>query len=142
MVSGAVFRFTKILVDDTEAQFSFYSSVLGMTEKYRVKQGVDDDALEEIIMTSAHGGDPALVLLHYLNRPTPPPGEAVLGFNVTDLDAAVRAARTAGGTVATPRKELPEFGISVAFVEDPEGHRLELVQRLTADGEPSDGASN
>ncbi|MBF6245599.1 VOC family protein [Nocardia elegans] len=137
VAEAAVFRFSKILVENTEAQFGFYSSVLGMIEKYRVRTGEGDDALEEIIMTSAHGGDPALVLLHYLNRPAPRPGEAVLGFDVDDVEAVVRAAEKAGGTVAAPPKEMPEFGIVVAFVEDLEGHRLELVQRLPAAAEPA-----
>ncbi|MGW9131907.1 VOC family protein [Streptomyces sp. NPDC055681] len=130
MSNDARFHFTKILVTDPEAQFAFYSSVLGMAEKYRVRNGEGDNALEEIIMTPAGGGDPTLVLLHYLNRPKPTPGEAVLGFSVPDLEATVRQAVAAGGTVAVPPKAMPEFGISVAFVLDPEGHRLELIQPL------------
>jgi lactoylglutathione lyase len=130
MTNDARFHFTKILVTDPDAQFAFYSSVLGMAEKYRVRHGEGDDALDEIIMTSAAGGDPTLVLLHYLNRPKPAPGEAVLGFSVPDLDATVRLAEAAGGTVAQPPRAMPEFGIRVAFVLDPEGHRLELIQPL------------
>lgn len=130
MTHDARFRFSKILVTDTEAQFAFYSAVLGMKEKYRFRHGEGDDALEEIIMTSAAGGDPTLVLLHYLNRPKPTPGEAVLGFNVPNLDDTVRRAVAAGGTLTEKPYEVPEFKIQVAFVLDPEGHRLELVQTL------------
>ncbi len=128
MADDIRFHFSKILVTDLHAQFAFYSSVLGMVEKYRVEHGEGDGALEEIVMTSAHGGDPALVLLHYLHRAKPIPGEAVLGFSVPDVESTVRAAETAGGTVVTPPKEMPEFDISMAYVQDPEGHLLELVQ--------------
>jgi len=130
MTHNARFQFSKILVTDTEAQFAFYSSVLGMAEKYRYSHGEGEDALEEIIMTSAVGGDPTLVLLHYLNRPKPVPGEAVLGFSVRDLDDTVRRAVEAGGTVAAAPADVTDFKIKVAFVLDPEGHRLELVQPL------------
>ncbi|WP_413098249.1 VOC family protein [Streptomyces sp. Inha503] len=130
MTHDARFHFSKILVTDTESQFAFYSSVLGMAEKYRFRHGEGDDTLEEIIMTSAGGGDPTLVLLHYLNRPKPAPGEAVLGFSVPDLEDTVRRAVEAGGTVAQPPVGVTEFAIKVAFVLDPEGHRLELVQSL------------
>jgi lactoylglutathione lyase len=129
MGDAARFHFTKILVDDPDALLAFYSAVLGMKEKYRVAQGEGDDELREIIMSNASGGDPTLVLLHYVNRPTPVPGEAVIGCTVSDLEATVRAAEAAGGTVAEPPKEMPEHGIAVAFVLDPEGHRLELFQR-------------
>ncbi|MFG2960992.1 VOC family protein [Streptomyces sp. NPDC048291] len=115
---------------DPEAQFAFYSAVLGMAEKYRFSQGEEGDALEEIIMTQAGGGDPTLVLLCYPNRPKPVPGEAVLGFSVPDLDDTVRRVVEAGGSVAEPPREVAGFGIRVAFVLDPEGHRLELVQPL------------
>ena len=130
MTHDARFHFSKILVTDTEAQFAFYSSVLGMAEKYRFSHGEGDDELEEIIMTSAAGGDPSLVLLHYVNRPKPTTGEAVLGFSVPDLDDTVSRAVEAGGSLAAPPVDVTEFKIKVAFVLDPEGHRLELVQSL------------
>lgn len=130
MGDAARFHFTKILVNDPDALLGFYSAVFGMKEKYRVAQGEGEGELREIIVTNAAGGDPTLVLLHYVNRPVPTPGETVIGYTVADLDATVRAAETAGGTVETPPKEMPEHGIVVAFVLDPEGHRLELFQRL------------
>ncbi|CAM5644720.1 hypothetical protein GCM10010261_20450 [Streptomyces pilosus] len=130
MPEAARYHFTKILVTDLKTQFAFYSTVLGMVEKYRVDMGEGPDALEEIIMTAAGGGDPTLALLRYRERTKPAPGEAVLGFTVPDLAGAVSTAVEAGGTVAVPPKAMPEFGISVAFVLDPEGHRLELIEPL------------
>ncbi|WP_217231542.1 VOC family protein [Streptomyces anulatus] len=130
MIGNRRFHFTKILVSDPDAQFAFYSSVLGMAEKYRVRHGEGHDALDEIIMTSAGDGDPTLVLLHYVNRGKPTPGEAVLGFSVPDVDASTRQAEAEGGTVAQEPTDMPEFGIRVGFVLDPEGHRIEIVQPL------------
>jgi lactoylglutathione lyase len=130
MGDAARFHFTKILVNDPDALLSFYSAAFGMKEKYRVAQGEGGGALSEIIMTNAAGGDPTLVLLHYVNRPVPVPGETVIGYTVADLEATLHAVEAAGGTVEEPPKEMPEHGITVAFVLDPEGHRLELFQRL------------
>ncbi|MFC8433574.1 VOC family protein [Streptomyces sp. NPDC057253] len=130
MTHDARFHFTKILVNDIESQFAFYASVLGMAEKYRYAHGTGDDALEEIIMTSAAGGDPTLVLVHFPNRPGQGPGEAILGFTVPDLDDTVRRVSEAGGTVEQVPFEVSDFKLRAAFVLDPEGHRLELVQSL------------
>ncbi len=49
------------------------------------------------------------------------PGEAVLGFNVPDVQATVRAVRESGGTIDTPIEQMPDIGFAVAFVKDPEG---------------------
>ncbi|MFF9542475.1 VOC family protein [Streptomyces albidoflavus] len=125
----AKFHFTKVLVTDPEAQAAFYCSVLAMREKYRV--GADDEGTEpkEIVLASSHGGDPALGLQRRAPGPAPEPGECLLGFTVPDLEAALRRAEQAGGTVDRPPGRVPGFGVSVAFVLDPEGHRLELVER-------------
>ncbi len=66
----------------------------------------------------------------YIERATPPPGEAVLGFDVPDVEAAVRAVEAAGGTVDTPIDRMPDLGFAVAFVKDPEGHLIEIAQSL------------
>src|SRR5215469_8875622 len=108
MGDTARFHFTKLLVGDPDALSGFYAAVFGMKEKYRVAQGEGNDALEEIIMTNGAGGDPTLVLLHYVNRPTPAPGEAVIGYTVTDLESTVHVAEAAGGTVEEPPREMPQ----------------------------------
>lgn len=124
------FSFTKILVNDLEAQFSFYSTVFGRTEKTRYDFDDRADPLAEIIMTSADGTDQSLVLLHYKNRPAPAPGSAVIGFEVSGIDAVVQRVADAGGTVTEPPRLMTNIGIKVAFVEDPEGHVLEIFERI------------
>ena len=78
----------------------------------------------------AGGDDSSLIVWRYVERPTPPLGESVLGFNVTDIAATVRAVEEAGGTVDTPIDEMPDIGFAVAFVKDPEGHLIEIAQNL------------
>jgi len=50
-----------------------------------------------------------------------------IGFSVADLDATVRALAADGAKVVTPAREVPGV-FKLAFVEDPWGVRLEVVQ--------------
>ncbi|MFF5965228.1 VOC family protein [Streptomyces collinus] len=130
MADDARFTFTKILVDDLEAEAAFYSTVLGLVEKHRVAGGEGTGAYSQSIMCCADSDEPSLLLLKLLHREAPTPGEAVLGFAVADVDEVVRATETAGGSVSSGPRSLPQHGLRIAHVKDPEGHLLELVQRL------------
>jgi len=70
-----------------------------------------------------------LILVSYPNRPRPAPGEAVTGFMVADLEAALEQSLAAGAIIETPVTEVPEHHLRLAFILDPQGHRVELLQR-------------
>jgi lactoylglutathione lyase len=123
------FVFTKLIVDDLDTQATFYATVFGQVVKHRFSGGEGDGAFEEIVMGPVSGEAPSLLLVRY-DRKAPEPGEAVLGFAVADVDEAVRAALAAGGVVRSEPKSLPQQGVRVAEIADPERHRLELVQYL------------
>ena len=59
----------------------------------------------------------------------PSVGSAIdhIGFSVTDLDAAIKALEAGGAKVVTPAREVAGL-FKLAFVEDPWGVRLEVVQ--------------
>ena len=57
-------------------------------------------------------------------------GEMITGFATGDLDGFVARAVAAGGRVLEPAHDVPEAGMRVAFVADPEGHVLEITQML------------
>ena len=124
------FSFTKILVNDLDAQFAFYSTVFGRMEKTRYDFDDRADPLAEIIMTSTDGTEQSLFLWHYKNRPAPTPGSAVIGFEVSGIDDVVRRVHDAGGTVTEPPRSMTDIGIKVAFVRDPEGHVVEVFERV------------
>ncbi|WP_020109221.1 VOC family protein [Nocardia sp. 348MFTsu5.1] len=124
------FAFTKIFVDDLDAEAHFYTITFGMGEKARLKFGEGKDALEEIILTTARDDDSNVILWRYLERPTPPAGEATLGFTVSNVAEIVRRAEVGGGSIIQPPKTIPEAGVEMAFITDPEGHVLEVVQYL------------
>ncbi|MBV8750289.1 MAG: VOC family protein [Candidatus Eremiobacteraeota bacterium] len=63
------------------------------------------------------------------------PGTRTVGFectvNVEDLDAALRAVRSAGGKIVMERVTIPTVG-DLSFVEDTEGNVFGLMEPLTA----------
>ena len=50
-----------------------------------------------------------------------------IGFSVTDLDATMKALEADGAKVVTPARDVPGV-FKLAFVEDPWGVRIEVVQ--------------
>ena len=57
-------------------------------------------------------------------------GEAIVGFTVEVIEDTIAAAQDAGGRVVTPAQTLPDHGMKVSYIADPEGHTIELLQLL------------
>lgn len=74
-------------------------------------------------------GSTRLMFLANKNAVEPSAGSAVdhLGFSVKDLDATLKAMEGAGVKITSPARDLPGI-FKIAFVEDPWGTRIELVQ--------------
>lgn len=126
------FSFTKMIVADLAAAKRFYTETMGLKVVLTFATGEGSDQLEEAILsqTGTYNGGHSLALVQYLNRPPARPGEAIFGFSVEDVDATIKAVIAAGGALARPARTIPEHNIKVAFVTDPEGHLLEIVQML------------
>jgi len=124
------FSFTKIIVADVDRLYGFYHDVFGLAQIKRVRQGVGETELDEIIMGQAGAGysGPGLVIQRYPNRPVPARGETTLGFIVSDIDQTIETAVAAGAVIDRPLRTAPEHGIRVAFIKDPDGHLIEIVQ--------------
>ncbi|WP_376088682.1 VOC family protein [Roseomonas sp. CCTCC AB2023176] len=66
-----------------------------------------------------------------LAAPRPPHlGMEHLGLGVSDLDAALAAARAAGATVANGPLDIR--GVRIAFLDGPDGVVIELLERAAA----------
>ncbi|MBY6262119.1 glyoxalase/bleomycin resistance/dioxygenase family protein [Azospirillum sp. 412522] len=122
------FGFSKIFVHDLDAIAAFYEEVFGLIPFNRHQDVMLGRAIDEITYQSTYQGGPALTLITYLDSAAPLVGEAVQGFVTTDLEALLGRAEAAGGRVPEPIRAIPDFGIRVAFVLDPEGHVTEVVQ--------------
>jgi predicted enzyme related to lactoylglutathione lyase len=73
-------------------------------------------------------GSTRLIFLRNANG-LPSAGSSIdhIGFSVADLDAKLKELETAGVKVTTPAREVPNL-FKIAFVEDPWGTRIEVVQ--------------
>jgi len=123
--------FTKLVVDDLDRMADFYTTVFDLHQTGRLKfeKGAIGEPIEEIFLcpepTDRYG---QFVLFKFLNRPAPRDSEVILGFDTRDLDAVLARAERCGGALAAPIKAMPELGVRVAMLRDPEGHLCELVE--------------
>ena len=125
---GMTYIFAKTFVKDLEAMAHFYENVLGLIPFNRHKDAMFGRPIDEITFQSSYAGGPALTLIQYLDGAAPAAGEAVQGFMTDDLEAVVARTVSYGGAVPEPIREIPEFGLKVAFILDPEGHINEVIQ--------------
>lgn len=129
-MAGERLWLTKLVVGDLDAAIAFYGAVCGFNEQRRIDAAVDERAITEVILGSATEAMATLVLLTFHDTPTAVRDECMLVFETDDADAFVARAVAAGGAVMQPAASLPDHGLRVAFVRDPEGHVLEALQRL------------
>lgn len=122
---------TKLVVGDVEAAERFYLA-LGLKLASR-NLGGEDEVRQQQSWLSASGDmtSHVLILSRFLEKPMPPrpvyPGEVWLCFQVPDVDDAIAAAVTAGGTLFRAGQDRPEHGVRAAVISDNEGHYIELV---------------
>ena len=126
--ADAHFSFTKLLVEDLEKTAAFYKAVCGLVEQQRVDASINGRPIREITFLPTYPGGGSLTLLHFLDATKPHREELILGFTTSDIEAFVDRVRAAGGRVTDPIRALPEHQLRVAFVEDVEGHLIEVVQ--------------
>lgn len=130
-VRKASFTFTKLMVDDLEKMAAYYQEVYGLNQLQRVQAELAAEPVDEIMMGPGQQvSTESLTLLKYVKRPNPPRGEVIVGFVTQDLPALLARAQRAGGSLLQDIREMPEHGVKVAFVKDPEGHLAEVVQLL------------
>lgn len=122
------YGFAKTFVHDLDAMAAFYEEVFGLIAFNRHQDTMFGRPIDEITYQSTYQGGPALTLIKFLDSTGPSVGESVQGYVTEDLEALVRRAEAAGGSVPEPIRQIPEFSVRVAFVLDPEGHVNEVIQ--------------
>lgn len=129
-MSALSFAFTKVVVADLEASERFYEKALGLSRVAYIEFGEGFDQLQEVVLAvpgSAPGGA-NLQLIHYPGRPKPTHSDTVIGFTVADAQKTLAAMTAAGGRVTVPVTSIAEHGVICAFVADPDGHVIEILQ--------------
>jgi catechol 2,3-dioxygenase-like lactoylglutathione lyase family enzyme len=128
---------------DLEASLHFYRDLLGVPLRARGENEMlaaghagakyawadlelPDGRVLELIEPAERGGEP-------VPRGTLRPGSAHTGLRVRDLDAMLARLGGAGVEPLDPAVTLQEpgawHGCRIAYVRDPDGHAVELVQR-------------
>ena len=117
---------TGIVVRELEAAQRFYEAVLGMKEINRIR--VDAMGMDEVILATP-GGGAAVILMRYDDGRAHVEVGQKLVFTVPSPAAVADAAVAAGGAVLVPATAMPGLGATIAFVQDPDGHSIEVLDR-------------
>ena len=122
---------TMIRVMDLDKSVEFYSKLMGMTELRR--REVAGGRYTLCFVGYASNPDQAEIELTY-NWDQKTPYEIGSGFGhlavgVPDVAAACETVRAGGGKVTRPAGPVQHGTTIIAFVEDPDGYKIELIQR-------------
>lgn len=111
-------KYGTIIVKDMEESVRFYTEVMGfeIDSQFHPRPG--------IAITLMKGQGDALIEL--ISNPTDGPGLYSLGLDVEDLNATVRELKSKGARITM--EPVPITIGALAFMEDPNGVRLALIQ--------------
>ena len=124
------FLHTMLRVGDLQRSVDFYSKAFGMNEIRR--RDVPDGKYTLAFMGYGEEEDNTLIELTYnygVEKYEMGGAFGHLAVGVPDVAAACEQAKAAGGTITRPAGPV-KFGTTIiAFVKDPDGYAIELVQR-------------
>ncbi|BDG73337.1 lactoylglutathione lyase [Roseomonas fluvialis] len=126
------FLHTMIRVGDLDRSIAFYTNLLGMKELRRrdVPDGKYTLAFLGYGTGNAEGqGEIELTYNYGVDKYEQGTAFGHLAVGVPDVAAACEAVRNGGGKVTREAGPV-KFGTTIiAFVEDPDGYKIELIQR-------------
>ena len=115
-------KYTTIAVESMEESIKFYSEVmgLGVDRKFNPRPGLN--------ITFMKGeGDSIIELIENQTEETPEvPGLIAVGFEVQDMDTTVKKLKSKGANFTMDPIQTPVE--KLAFIEDPNGVRIALIQ--------------
>jgi lactoylglutathione lyase len=124
---SARFLHTMLRVGDLDRSVDFYTRLLGMQELRR--RDVPDGKYTLVFLGYGDGAEIELTYNYGVERYEIGSAFGHLALGVPDIVATTEAVRAGGGKVT--REPGPvKFGTTViAFVEDPDGYKIELIER-------------
>ena len=116
-------------IGDIDRSVAFYEA-LGFEERRRMP--IRDEAIN--VFMGLPGEDPVLELTynHGVDSYELGTGYNHIALTVDDMDATLEALAAQGIEPERPKYQLREGGSWLAFVRDPDGYRIELIQRSSA----------
>ena len=123
------FLHTMIRVGDLDRSINFYTELLGMKELRR--RDVPDGKYTLAFLGFGEPGGGEIELTYNYGVPSYEQGSAFghLAIGVPDVAGTCEKVRNGGGKVTREAGPV-KFGTTViAFVEDPDGYKIELIER-------------
>lgn len=129
---------TMLRVGDLQRSIDFYTQVMGM----RLLRTSDNPEYQYTLAFLGFGSNPdhaELELTYNYGVHEYDMGTAYghLALGVPDAAAAVERIRAAGGTITREAGPVKGGSTVIAFVQDPDGYKIELIE--SADGQGSKG---
>jgi lactoylglutathione lyase len=121
---------TMLRVTDLEKSLAFYTGVLGMQLLRRTDYPEGEFTLAFVgFGDEAHGA--AIELTHNWGVKTYEPGTAFghIAIEVDNAHAACEKIRRCGGKVVREAGPMKHGSTVIAFAEDPDGYKIELIQK-------------
>ena len=128
--SGMHVRAIRVLATDPDALATFYEKAFGMSE---TRRPLNTATTKEIVINSGLTPDIArkatsTPIVFYTRPQNAPAGAmAALIIEVPSLEKAIESVQANGGTLMRPAATSGE-GLRYAFLEDPDGNQIELVE--------------
>ena len=128
---------TMLRVGDLQRSIDFYTRVLGMT----LLRKSENSEYKYTLAFVGYGDekDEAVIELTYnwgVERYEPGTAYGHIAIGVPDAYAACERIAAAGGTVTRAAGPVKGGTTVIAFVTDPDGYKIELIQRAAADATP------
>jgi lactoylglutathione lyase len=126
---------TMIRVGDLDKSLKFYTEILGM-QVLRRKDYPDGKFTLAFVGYGPESEQAALELTHNWDTPKYDLGNGY-GHVALEVDDAYRACadiERRGGNVVRPAGPMKHGATVIAFVEDPDGYRIELIQKSSRRG--------
>jgi lactoylglutathione lyase len=126
----SLFLHTMIRVGDLQKSIDFYCKAFGMTEIRR--RDVPAGKYTNVFVGYGEDTDHTLIEMTYnygVEKYEMGSGFGHLAVGVPDVAAACEVAKAAGGTITRPAGPVQHGTTIIAFVKDPDGYLIELVQR-------------
>lgn len=128
-----VLSFTKLCVADLERSARFYTSIVGLREAWRYAL----PGLQEVVLQTVDKPDGMSLGLMQWDPPRPlvvGHEHGRIGVVTPDVDAFFVRACNLGARVLEEPHAMPEVGVKVGFLADPDGYAVEVVQLLAPGG--------
>lgn len=121
---------TMLRVGNLERSIAFYTEILGMT-LLRQKDYPGGEFTLAFLGYGPEDTHPAIELTYNWGRDAYELGDAFghIALGVEDIYATCEEIRSAGGVISREPGPMKHGTTVIAFVEDPDGYKIELIER-------------